>query len=295
MSRPVRELIVLSSPLLLGISLVVPALAFSLIIYLERGSIPEMEAEGRYEFCSCVSLMARSTITRTLSGFERILALSGLLLILAYLTVGIYRAVYSRATIRAFWRDQAVTSSQPGSSFRRNAEIPDFRLWSPQRIKAYQASLIANIPSPLGDLTVPSLRIEVPVLEGTDELTLNRGVGHIDGTPLPGEGGNIGVAGHRDGFFRGLKDIRVGDSVDLYTQHGNTRYVVDEIRIVPPEDVSVLGPRSRPSITLVTCYPFYFVGSAPLRYIVHASTEDPINLNASGQQSPLNGKRGPEN
>ena len=103
------------------------------------------------------------------------------------------------------------------------------------------------------------------------------------------------MAGHRDGFFRGLKDVRVGDPVDLYTQNGNTRYVVDAILIVPPEDVSVLWPRSKRSITLVTCYPFYFVGSAPLRYIVHASTEDPINLNASGQQSPLNGKRGPEN
>jgi sortase A len=282
-------------PLLLGISLVVPALAFSLIICPERGSIHEMEAEGRYEFCSCVSLMARSTITRTLSGVERLLVLSGSLLIFAYVALAIYSAVYSRAAIRAFWRDQAVTSSQPGDSFRRSSETPDFRLWSVQRIEAYQASLIANIPSPLGELRIPSLRIEVPVLEGTDELALNRGVGHIDGTPLPGEEGNIGVAGHRDGFFRGLKDIRVGDSVDLYTRNGDTRYVVDEIRIVPPEDVSVLGPRSRPSITLVTCYPFYFVGSAPLRYIVHASTEGPINLNASGQQSPVNGKQGPEN
>lgn len=236
--------------------------------------------------CSWASLMARSTITKTLSGFERLLVLSGLLLIFAYVAVRIYSAVYSRATIRAFWRNQAVTSSQPGNSFPRNSGIPDFRLWSPQRIEAYQASLIANVPPPLGVLRIPSLRIEVSVLEGTDDLTLNRGVGHIDGTPLPGEGGNIGVAGHRDGFFRGLKDVRVGDSVDLYTENGSSRYVVDEIRIVPPEDVSVLGPRSRPSITLVTCYPFYFVGSAPLRYIVHASTEYPINLKASGQQSP---------
>jgi sortase A len=253
-----------------------------------------MVAEGRYEFCSCDSLMVRSTITKTLSGFERLLVLSGLLLIFTYVAVSIYGAIYSRATIRAFWRHQAVTSSQPGNSFRRNSGIPDFRLWSPQRVEAYQASLIPNVPS-LGDLRIPSLGIEAPVLEGTDELTLNRGVGHIVGTPLPGEGGNIGVAGHRDGFFRGLKDVRVGDSVDLYTENGNTRYVVDEIRIVPLENVSVLGPRSRPSITLVTCYPFYFVGSAPLRYIVHASTEYPINLKASGQQSPLKGKGGPGN
>ena len=272
-----------------------PALAVSLMIDVERGSTAEVEVAGRYEFCSCVSLMARSTITKTLNGFERLLLLSGLLLLLAYVAVGVYSAVYSRATIRAFWLNRAVTSSQPGNSFRQNSEIPDFRLWSPQRIKAYQASLTANIPSPLGDLRIPSLKIEVPVLEGTGELTLNRGVGHIDGTPRPGEGGNIGVAGHRDGFFRGLKDVRVGDSVDLYTQNGYTRYVVDETLIVPPEDVSVLGPRSRPSITLVTCYPFYFVGSAPLRYIVHASTEYPINLNASAEQGPLNGNGRPAN
>jgi len=295
MSRPIRELIALRSPLQLGIPLVVPALAFRLIICLERGFIPELEAEGRYEFCSCVSLMARSTIARSLSGVERLLVLSGSLLIFAYFAVAIYNAVYSRAMIRAFWRNQAVTTSQPGNSFQRNSQIPDFRLWSAQRIKAYQASLTANIPSPLGDLRIPSLRIEVPVLEGTDDLTLNRGVGHIDGTPRPGEAGNIGVAGHRDGFFRGLKDIRVGDSVDLYSQNGSTRYVVGEILIVPPEDVSVLGPRSRPSITLVTCYPFYFVGSAPLRYIVHASTEYPINLNASAKQGTLNGNGSPEN
>ncbi|MGA8675049.1 MAG: class D sortase [Candidatus Acidiferrales bacterium] len=254
-----------------------------------------MVTKGRNELSSCVSFMGRSTIIKTLSGFERLLVLSGLLLIFAYLAVGIYSAVYSRAAIRAFWRNQAVTSSQPGNSLQPNSGIPDFRLWSPQRIRAYQASLTANVPSPLGDLRIPSVRIEVPVLEGTDDLTLNRGVGHIEGTPLPGEGGNIGVAGHRDGFFRGLKDVRLGDPVDLYAQNGNTRYVVDEILIVPPEDVSVLWPRLNRSITLVTCYPFYFVGSAPLRYIVHASTEDPINLNASGQQSLLNGKRGPEN
>jgi sortase A len=136
------------------------------------------------------------------------------------------------------------------------------------------------MPTPLGVLRIPSIVIAVPVLEGTDDLTLNRAVGHIDGTAAPGEEGNIGIAGHRDGFFRGLKDVHLGEYLDLYTERGNTRYIVDEIRIVPPEDVSVLAPRPRSSITLVTCYPFYFVGSAPLRYIVHASTTSAINLRA---------------
>jgi LPXTG-site transpeptidase (sortase) family protein len=136
----------------------------------------------------------------------------------------------------------------------------------------------------VGVLRIPSIEIEVPVLEGTDDLVLNRAVGHIDGTAAPGEEGNIGIAGHRDGFFRGLKDVHVGEYLDLYTERGNTRYIVDDIRIVPPEDVSVLAPRPRSSITLVTCYPFYFVGSAPLRYIVHASTTSAINLRAPRPQ-----------
>src|SRR6202008_450313 len=132
-----------------------------------------------------------------------------------------------------------------------------------------------------------SIELEVAVLEGTDDLTLNRGVGHIEGTSAPGDGGNIGIAGHRDGFFRGLKDVHLGDTMDLYTEKGNSRYVVDEIGIVVPENVSVLAPRSKPALTLVTCYPFYFVGSAPLRYIVRASITDSNNLTRSGRPISL--------
>ena len=89
----------------------------------------------------------------------------------------------------------------------------------------------------------------MPVLEGTDDLTLDSGVGHIAGTAPLGESGNVGIAGHRDGFFRVLKDIRVGDTIDVYTQRSRSRYVVDEIQIVSPDDVSVLAPRAEPSLT----------------------------------------------
>jgi len=109
------------------------------------------------------------------------------------------------------------------------------------------------------------------VLEGTDEFTLNRGVGRIVGTSLPGQGGNVGIAGHRDGFFRSLKDIRRGDSIELVTTWGTDVYAVDRVRITRPSDVRVLQPRTKPSLTLVTCYPFYFVGGTPNRYIVEAS------------------------
>ena len=138
-----------------------------------------------------------------------------------------------------------------------------------------------KVPPPLGVIEIPSLRLQVPILEGTDDLTLDRGVGHIAGTASPGESGNIGIAGHRDGFFRGLKDIHVGDTIDLQSQQGNSHYRVDEIQIVSPNDVSVLEPRTRPSLTLVTCYPFYFVGSAPSRYIVHATLANADDLKIS--------------
>ena len=138
-----------------------------------------------------------------------------------------------------------------------------------------------KVPPPLGVIEIPSLRLQVPILEGTDDLTLDRGVGHIAGTASPGEPGNIGVAGHRDGFFRGLKDIHVGDTIDIESQQGNSHYRVDEIQIVSPDDVSVLRPRTKPSLTLVTCYPFYFVGSAPSRYIVHATLANANDLKSS--------------
>jgi sortase A len=231
--------------------------------------------------------MVPGNIMKTVSGLERLLLFLGLLLVSGYAAVRIYSVVYSRATLWEFRRNQRTTTRRSSNPYQPSLGIPDFRLWSPKRVEAYQASLTANFPVPLGVLRIPAIGLEVPVLEGTEDLTLNRAVGHIDGTPIPGEEGNIGIAGHRDGFFRGLKDVHLGDYFDLYTEKGNTRYVVDEIHIVPPEDVSVLGPRPRSSITLVTCYPFYFVGSAPLRYIVHASTTDAINLKAAGHPSPL--------
>ena len=108
------------------------------------------------------------------------------------------------------------------------------------------------------------------VLPGTDEFVLNRGLGHIEETALPGTGGNSGIAGHRDGFLRGLKDIAVGDAVELETLEGRQVYRVERMWIVEPEDVSVLDPTPVQSLTLVTCYPFYFIGSAPQRFIVRA-------------------------
>jgi len=152
-----------------------------------------------------------------------------------------------------------------------SAQDVDTSLWSVQRIREYMESLTKKTDPPLAILRIPKLRLEVPVYDGTDDWTLNRGAGRIIGTARLGELGNTGIAGHRDGFFRGLKDIGTGDALELTTPDGTERYVVTQIQITTPDDVSVLRPTATSSLTLVTCYPFYFVGSAPQRYIVHAS------------------------
>jgi sortase A len=202
------------------------------------------------------------------------LLLLGILLVSAYVGNRVYSAIYSHASVQSFWAHQASSPAVAEVQSNWDSGIPDFRLWSEKRIRAYQISLAANVSPPLGVLEISALQLRVPVLEETDDLTLDRAVGHIPGTAALGERGNIGIAGHRDGFFRGLKDVHVGETIDVHTQRGRSRYVVDEIQIVSPDDVSVLAPRAKPSLTLVTCYPFFFVGSAPSRYIVHSTLSD---------------------
>jgi sortase A len=146
----------------------------------------------------------------------------------------------------------------------------DVSLWSEKRVRAYTASLTQWFDTPLGVLNVPRLKIRVPVFEGTDDLILNRGVGWISWTARPGQAGNTGIAGHRDGFFRALKDVALGDEIRVETLRGVLRYKVDQLQVVTPDDVNVLHKRQAESITLVTCYPFYFMGDAPQRFIVHA-------------------------
>jgi sortase A len=150
---------------------------------------------------------------------------------------------------------------------------PDFDDWSEKRIAEYKESLEAASDLPLAVLSIDHLDIRVPVFNGASDLNLNRGVARIKGTARLGEESNLGIAGHRDGFFRGLQHITVGDPIDLETLSGQTRYRVTGIQIVYPEDVHVLQPTDSSTLTLVTCYPFYFVGSAPQRYIVTAEAE----------------------
>ena len=209
---------------------------------------------------------------RWMTKLERLLLVIGLLMIGCYAGSRIYGLILSRGEVESF-KNQEVMAQELNSA-AATGKSPDFALWSTKRIEGYEESLGVHVAPSTAVLRVPKIHLEVPVLEGTDDLDLNRGVGHIGGTTQPGQAGNIGIAGHRDGFFRGLKDVEIGDTIELLTRGKINTYVIDQITIVDPSDVSVLAPRSRPSVTLVTCYPFYFVGSAPKRYIVQASLVD---------------------
>ncbi len=202
----------------------------------------------------------------------------GGVLVAVYLAGWLHAAVGSRLAAWSFDAERRAPPRDASQSPQRPSPLPadetvDFRLWDDVRIRGYKESLQHAFGTPLAVLRIPKIDVKVPVLEGTSDLALNRGVGWIEGTPRPGEAGNVGIAGHRDGFFRGLKDIAIGDRLVLDLPGETVTYVIDETRVVAPEDVFVLAPRPSPSLTLVTCYPFYYVGFAPQRFIVHAKRE----------------------
>jgi sortase A len=220
---------------------------------------------------------------------QRLLLVIGLLLLGIYVGAHIHRVIMSRAEVRLFRDLQAKPDADKADIVLSLSGLNvSFDLWSQKRIEDYEHSLMEHFDPPLAILRIAKVNLEAPVLEGTDDLTLNRGVGHIPGTGRPGQEGNIGIAGHRDGFFRVLKDIGPGDTIELVTASRKDVYTVDQIVLVSPSDVSVLQARSGRSLTLVTCYPFYFIGSAPQRYIVQASVRNSDdNGTGSGRGSKL--------
>ena len=156
-----------------------------------------------------------------------------------------------------------------------------------EQLRRASISEVSHVPSPaappvaieiedglIGRIGISRLGISAIVMEGDSEPTLRHAVGHITGTALPGQPGNVGIAGHRDSFFRPLQNIRNGDIVTLTTPGGEFRYRVNSTRIVSPDEVSVLDSDNREVLTMVTCYPFYFVGAAPSRFIVRAERID---------------------
>jgi sortase A len=134
----------------------------------------------------------------------------------------------------------------------------------------------AAIPSgtqPMGRLEIPSIGLSAIYVEGSDSRTLRRAIGHIPGTALPGTSGNAALSAHRDTFFRHLGEVHRGDLIRITTTRGLYQYVVESSQTVDPDERAVLGNVGRPTLTLVTCYPFYYVGSAPKRFVVHAALQ----------------------
>lgn len=161
-------------------------------------------------------------------------------------------------------RGRGATASGYLQSFLHPIEPP-----APISIRQEAPALLSD-PGLIGRVEIPRLDISAMVREGVDAATLSRAVGHVPNTPLPGAAGNVAIAAHRDTYFRNVRNIRNGDRIRMVTPKGTYEYIVDSLKIVEPTEVNVLDPTPEPAITLVTCYPFNYIGSAPKRFIVRA-------------------------
>ena len=184
-------------------------------------------------------------------------------------TVFLHASLGSRSAIAAF---EQITNSgtEQQQAIDLTGYMPDQSLWSEKMKLKYEKAKITE-ESPLALLTIERLNLEAPIYYGTDRITLDRGLGSIEGTTQPGKVGNIAISGHRDSFFRTLKDIKVGDTIEMRTLDGVENFEVSDISIVDALEVSVLDPSDTTVLTLVTCHPFYYQGYAPDRYIVRAT------------------------
>jgi sortase A len=219
------------------------------------------------------------------SGLEWLFLISGLVAIDTYVWINTSTLLYQSYADWAF--DQRLRGLGPSLLGFTRAEIhalagreqtkPESTEMPapPAKRKSSEETMPLTIKPPapfeiIGRLEIPNLHLTAMVREGADAGTLRRAVGHIPGTALPGQKGNVGLAGHRDTFFRALRNVQKDDSIELETANGTYRYVVESTKIVGPRDVQVLASSSQKMLTLVTCYPFYYVGSAPKRFIVRA-------------------------
>lgn len=207
----------------------------------------------------------------------------------AFLDARVYESVQNRRLEEAMAQRAGVPPAseraQPAAqetdsfeSFRPEDPVEEREREERDELKLAPLPPILSDGDLIGRIEVPRLGVSAIVLEGVGYRTLRRGVGHIPQTALPYEGGNVGIAGHRDSFFRGLKDIRKDDIIELTTPDGTHEYRVEWTKIVRPKDVDVLEDSGEPELTLVTCYPFYYVGSAPKRFIVRATRIDGPDL-----------------
>jgi sortase A len=227
----------------------------------------------------------RSRRRRYLLGIEYFFLLLGLVALDCYIWVNTSSTLYQAYQDWAF--DQTLRGLTPSVGGFIGEEFSWFKAHQISNEPVPEPSqALAPLPAEkppvhsmvLGRLEIPRLRVKVMVREGADESTLRRAVGHIPGTALPGNIGNVALAGHRDTFFRGLRNIQKNDAIDLKTEDGTYRYVVQSTKIVGPRDVGVLAASTGETLTLVTCYPFYYIGSAPKRFIVRATQVAAIPL-----------------
>jgi len=170
------------------------------------------------------------------------------------------------------WRfQQALKGSQPAiGSLEQLDSSPLSARAEADRARAESLGIDGHTGSPLGRIEISSIGLAAMIMEGTDRRTLRRAVGHIPGTPLPGQPGNVVITGHRDTFFRGLRNIHQDDEITLTTLNGSFSYRVEFTEVVEPQDNVVLDHSDDAILTLVTCYPFYYVGPAPKRFVVRA-------------------------
>ena len=209
-------------------------------------------------------------------------------LALGYVTFSMLDARYHQAEqSRRFERELRLSDLADGSDALPTA-------WSPRPtgareiLPAADPVRIADLrDSPIGRIDIRSIGLSAMIQEGAGARALRRGLGHLPGTSLPGQNGNVVITGHRDTFFRPLRTIRSDDEITLTTLDGTYRYRVDSTEVVAPTDVRVLAASSDAVLTLVTCYPFYFVGPAPKRFIVHAHLlSDPPTAGSSIDRRP---------
>jgi sortase A len=196
------------------------------------------------------------------------------LLILGITLLGIY--VAARADAMLFARREAAQLDERLSEVRgqaRNTSAGDVRNTSAGTLARSEARQRRC----WGRLAIPRVGLSVLLGEGTDKLTLLRVAGHVHGTSFPGESGNVAIAGHRDSVFRPLREVRSGDLIQLETPDGRFEYMVEDLQVVGPERVDVLAPTPDNVLTLVTCYPFTFIGPAPQRFIVRARATTPAS------------------
>jgi len=204
----------------------------------------------------------------------------GAILLATFVGIHVYQSTSAWLALQEFDQARAMdltSSLSPVPAALREEPAPAYRKKAP-----------AGSGSPMAVVRIAKIGLRVPVFAGTSRLTLSRGAGWIEGTALPGEPGNIGIAAHRDSFFRGLKKVALGDAIELSTPRETAVYTVYQIEIVSPDNVGVLRPREFATLTLVTCYPFDFVGAAPQRYVVHGSVNSTRRQERNDYESSRN-------